>query len=141
MPDASESSEKLAGGELLSAISTEIVGMLREHYGRGPMKAKTYVLDDLIVCVLRNGHTPMEETMMEGGEPERVLEMRRDFQRLIGERYKRAIERLTGRQVVAFLSQTHVDPDITMEIFFVDEPLAGFGAAEIIQAPRIDGND
>ena len=115
--------------------------MLREHYGRGPMKAKTYVLDDLIVCVLRNGHTPMEETMMEGGEPERVLEMRRDFQRLIGERYKRAIERLTGRQVVAFLSQTHVDPDITMEIFFVDEPLAGFGAAEIIQAPRIDGND
>ena len=47
--------------------------MLREHYGRGPMKAKTYVLDDLIVCVLRNGHTPMEETMMEGGEPERVL--------------------------------------------------------------------
>jgi uncharacterized protein YbcI len=59
----------------------------------------------------------------------------------MGEKYKDVIERLTGRKVVAFLSQTHVDPDITMEIFFVDEPLAGFGAAEIIQAPRIDGDD
>jgi len=115
--------------------------MLREHYGRGPMKAKTYVLDDLIVCVLRNGHTPMEETMMEGGEADGVLNMRREFQRLMGEKYKGVIERLTGRQVVAFLSQTHADPDITMEIFFVDEPLKGFGAAEIIDMPRIDGSD
>jgi uncharacterized protein YbcI len=141
MADPGESSERLSGGELLSAISTEIVGMLREHYGRGPMKAKTYVLDDLIVCVLRNGHTPLEESMMEGGESDGVLSMRRDFQRLMGEKYKDVIERLTGRKVVAFLSQTHMDPDITMEIFFVDEPLAGFGAAEIIQAPRIDGDD
>ncbi len=140
MADPEEQTDRLTGGALLSAISTEIVSMLREHYGRGPMKAKTYVLDDLVVVVMRNGHTPMEETMMEGGEPDRVLEMRRDFQRLIGERYKDAIERLTGRNVVAFLSQTHVEPDITMEIFFVDEPLAGFGAAEIIDAPRIDGD-
>ena len=128
--------EPLAGGELLSAISTKIVAMLREHYGRGPMKAKTYVLDDLIVCVLRNGHTPIEQTMMAEGEPDKVLAMRRDFQRMMGLRYKEMIETLTGRTVVAFLSQTHVDPDITMEIFFVDEPLAGFGAAEIFDPGR-----
>jgi hypothetical protein len=36
-------------------------------------------------------------------------------------------------QVVAFLSQAHVDPDITMEIFFVDRPLDGFGAVEVIE--------
>src|SRR5205823_2374003 len=42
----------LAGGRLLSAISTRIVQMMREHYGRGPLKAKTYALDDIIVCVL-----------------------------------------------------------------------------------------
>lgn len=134
-----DTSTPLAGGQLLSTISTEIVGMLREHYGRGPMKAKTYVLDDLIVCVLRNGHTPIEATMLESGEPQRVLDMRRDFQRVMGLKYKSMIERLTGRNVVAFLSQTHVDPDITMEIFFVDKPLEGFGAAEIIDLPRIDG--
>jgi len=130
--------QPLAGGELLAAISTRIVAMLREFYGRGPMKAKTYALDDLIVCVLRNGHTPIEQTMVEGGEPDKVLTMRRDFQRMMGERYKGTVEELTNRKVVAFLSQTHIDPDITMEIFFVDRPLEGFGAAEVIDPARID---
>ena len=46
---------RLAGGHLLSAISTSIVGILREHYGRGPMRAKTYALDDIIVVVMREG--------------------------------------------------------------------------------------
>ena len=67
----SEQSERLSGGALLAAISTRIVGVLRDRYGRGPMKAKTYVLDDLIVCVLRNGHTTIEQTMIESGEPTR----------------------------------------------------------------------
>jgi uncharacterized protein YbcI len=136
--ETSISSTPLAGGELLAAISTRIVAMLREFYGRGPMKAKTYALDDLIVCVLRNGHTPIEQTMVEGGEPDKVLTMRRDFQRMMGERYKGTVEELTNRKVVAFLSQTHIDPDITMEIFFVDRPLEGFGAAEVIDPARID---
>jgi uncharacterized protein YbcI len=136
--NSSTPSAPLAGGELLAAISTRIVAMLREFYGRGPMKAKTYALDDLIVCVLRNGHTPIEQTMVEGGEPDKVLTMRRDFQRMMGERYKGTVEELTNRKVVAFLSQTHIDPDITMEIFFVDRPLEGFGAAEVIDPARID---
>jgi uncharacterized protein YbcI len=130
----------LSGGPLLSAISTEIVGLLREHYGRGPMRAKTYILDDLVVCVLRNGFTKHEQTMMESGEGERVVEMRHDFQRMMGERYKGLIEELTGRKVIAFLSQSHVDPDITLEVFFVDRPIEGFGAAEISAPARIDGD-
>jgi uncharacterized protein YbcI len=126
-----EKGEKLAGGELLSAISTRIVQILRESYGRGPMRAKTYVMDDLVVCVMRDGMIPIEQTMMESGEGARVVEMRREFQRMMGLKYREAIEELTGRKVLAFLSQAHVDPDITMEIFFVDRPLDGFGAVEV----------
>jgi uncharacterized protein YbcI len=59
--------------------------------------------------------------------------MREDFQRVMAERYKETIEELTGRKVLAFLSQAHVEPDITMEIFFVDRPLDGFGALELVQ--------
>jgi uncharacterized protein YbcI len=130
--------QKLAGGELLSAISTRIVAMLREHYGRGPMRAKTYALDDLIVCVLRgSGFTAVEKTMMDSGEPDRVVAMREDFQRVMAARYKGMIEELTDRKVVAFISQAHVDPDITLEVFFVDYPLEGFGAVEITDAPRV----
>ena len=129
---------KLAGGELLSAISTRIVAMLREHYGRGPMKAKTYALDDIIVCVLRgSGFTAIEKTMMDSGEPDRVVAMREDFQRVMAARYKGMIEELTERKVVAFISQAHVEPDITLEVFFVDRPLEGFGAVEITEAPPL----
>src|SRR3989454_11434543 len=128
------SSSSLAGGHLLTAISTSIVGILREHYGRGPMKAKTYALDDIIVVVMRgSGFTALEQTIMDSGEPERVIAMREDFQRVMAERYRQTIEELTDRKVLAFLSQPPVEPDLTTEIFFVDAPLEGFGALELVQ--------
>jgi uncharacterized protein YbcI len=129
-----DSTAPLEGGHLLAAISTNIVGILREHYGRGPMKAKTYALDDIIIVVMRgSGFTALEQTIMDSGEPEHVVAMREDFQRVMAVRYKQTIEELTGRKVLAFLSQAHVEPDITMEIFFVDRPLDGFGALEIVE--------
>jgi uncharacterized protein YbcI len=125
----------LAGGSLLAEITNRIVAFMREHYGRGPIKAKTYVLDNLIVCVLSDGFTAIERTMMEGGEPDRVLEMRRDFQRMMKERYSAMVQELTGRTVLAFLSQAHVEPDLTIEIFLMDGPIAGFGALELVDPP------
>jgi uncharacterized protein YbcI len=134
-PPAESEPGRLAGGRLLAAISTRIVAILREHYGRGPMKAKTYALDDnIIVVVLRgSGFTPLEKTIVESGQPERVVSMRHDFQRIMTKRFTDTIEELTGRHVVAFLSQAHVDPDITIEMFFVDGPLKGFAADELVE--------
>jgi len=124
----------LAGGQLLAAISNSIVAILREHYGRGPMRAKTYAIDDIIVVVMRgSGFTPLEQTIMNSGEPARVVAMREDFQRVMAKRYQQTIEELTSRTVVAFLSQAHVEPDITIEIFFVDGPLRGFGTVEVTE--------
>jgi uncharacterized protein YbcI len=132
----------LGGGKLLAAISTSVVGILRDHYGRGPMKAKTYALDDIIVVVMRgSGFTPLEQTIMDSGQPDRVVAMREDFQHVMAERYKKTIEDLTNRKVLAFLSQAHVEPDITMEIFFIDRPLEGFGAVEIIEPELARGAD
>jgi uncharacterized protein YbcI len=134
MDSDADAPANLGGGRLLAAISTRIVAILREHYGRGPTKAKTYALDDLIVVVMRgSGFTPLEQTIMDDGGAERVVAMRHEFQRLIADRYKQAIEALTGRKVVAFLSQAHIEPDLTIEIFFVDGPLEGFGAVEVIE--------
>ena len=139
-PDAKEQGGReraairpLGGGQLLSAISTGIVRLMREHYGRGPMMAKTYALDDVIVCVLRgSGFTPLEQTIMQSGDGEKVVEMRENFQDMMATSYRGLIEELTGRQVVAFLSQAHVEPDITIEMFFIDRPLEGFGAVEVL---------
>jgi uncharacterized protein YbcI len=119
-------------GEMLAAISTRIVGLLREHYGRGPSRAKTYAMDDCIVCVLRNaGFTAHERTIFDSGESGRVIEMRQDFQRLMERRYRETIETITGRQVLAFLSQAHLEPDITLEIFFLDRPLNSAAALDL----------
>jgi uncharacterized protein YbcI len=127
----------LSGGHLLAAISTSIVGIMHDHYGRGPMKAKTYALDDLIVVVMRgSGFTPLEQTHMDGGEPDRVVSMREDFGRLVAARYEAAIERLTGRKVLAFLGRSHVEPDITMEAFLMDGSLEVFDAAEVERRPE-----
>ncbi len=132
--------EPLGGGKLLAEISTRIVAILREHYGRGPMKAKTYALDDLIVVVMRgSGFTPLEKTIMDSGEPDRVVAMRHEFQHMMTKRFTGTIEELTGRRVLAFLSQAHVDPDITMEIFFVDGPLEGFGSLELLEPGETHG--
>jgi uncharacterized protein YbcI len=133
----SGSGAPLAGGRLLSAISTGFVQLLREHYGRGPLKAKTYALDDIVVCVMRgSGFTPLEQTMMNAGDGGRVVAMREDFQGMMAERYKDLIERLTQRKVLAFLSQAHIEPDITIEVFFIDRPLEGFGAVEVLEAAK-----
>ena len=109
--EASGSGAQLGGGQLLAAISTSVVAILREHYGRGPMKAKTYALDDIIVVVMRgSGFTPLEQTIMDSGNPDRIVDMRHDFQHMMTSQFTETIERLTGRKVLAFLSQAHVDP-------------------------------
>ena len=131
-PETKAESPQLFGGRLLAEITDRLVGLVREHYGRGPIKAKTYVLDNLIVCVLGEGFIALERTMMQGGEPERVLEMRRGFQRSMETRYSEMVEQLTGRKVLAFLSQAHVDPDLTIEMFLMDGRLPGFGALELV---------
>jgi uncharacterized protein YbcI len=116
----------LGGRQLLAAISTNIVAMLREHCVRGPTSAKTYVLDDIIVVVMRgSGFIPLEKTIVDSGEPELVIAMREGFQRVMACRFRQMIEDLTGRNVVAFVSRVHLEPDITMESFFMDGPLRG----------------
>ncbi len=132
-PQAENATEPLEGGKLLAAISTSIVAILREYYGRGPMKAKTYALDDIVVVVMRgSGFTPLEQTMIDSGQANRTVTMRHDFQHMVTKRFTTAIEELTGRKVLALLSQAHIEPDITVEMFFIDQLLDGFGAVEII---------
>ena len=95
---------------------------------------QTYALDDVIVVVMRgSGFTALEQTIMDSGQPGRAVAIREEFQNVMAERYRDTIEHLTGPKVVAFLSQAHVEPDITVEMFFVDGPLPGFGAVEVIE--------
>ena len=63
-------------GDVRTAISDGLVALLKEYYGRGPEQAKTYVNDDLVVCLLRGGFTTVEKTLKEGGYGDAVIHQR-----------------------------------------------------------------
>ena len=107
-------------GEVLAGISSGIVGLYREHFGKGPTKAKTYVVDNLVICVLRDGLTTVERTLFARGKADSVREMRTAFQDAVADKFNAVVEDLTGRRVVAFMSQAHVNPDLAIEVFFLD---------------------
>jgi uncharacterized protein YbcI len=104
-------------GDVLTAISDGIVGLLKEFYGRGPTRVKTYYEDDLVVCLLRDGFSRVEQTLLEGGRSSAVIEQRMAFQDLMRDRFERVIADATGRRVIAFMSGNQQNPDIMCEVF------------------------
>ena len=114
---SSPSNSTIATGDVRTAISDGLVALLKEYYGRGPEKAKTYVTDDLVVCLLRGGFTPVEQTLREGGHGEEVIRQRMAFQDVMRHRFEQVVEHSTGRRVVGFMSGNQQDPDMICEVF------------------------
>jgi uncharacterized protein YbcI len=106
-------------GDVLTAISDGIVALLKEFYGRGPTRTKSYYEDDLVVCLLRGGFTRVEQTLLEGGRGPAVIQQRMEFQELMRERFVAVIERATGRRVIGFMSGNQQHPDIMCEVFIL----------------------
>jgi uncharacterized protein YbcI len=120
VPSVSPSDTKRAPrthGDVLTAISDGLVALLKEFYGRGPTRAKSYYEDDLVVCVLRGGFSRVEQTLLEGGRGSIVIQQRMEFQDLMRERFEAVIERATGRRVISFMSGNHQHPDMMCEVF------------------------
>ena len=106
-------------GEVLTAISDGMVGLLKEFYGRGPTRTKTYYEDDLVVCLLRGGFSRVEQTLLDGGRGWSVIRQRMEFQEVMRDRFEGVIEEATGRRVIGFMSGNQQDPDIMCEVFML----------------------
>ena len=104
---------------MLTAISDGIVALLKEFYGRGPTRTKSYYEDDLVVCLLRGGFTRVEQTLLDGGRGPAVIQQRMEFQELMRERFVAVIQRATGRRVIGFMSGNQQHPDIMCEVFIL----------------------
>src|SRR5436190_3797094 len=118
-----------ARGEMLAQISTGLVQLHSRYYGKGPTKAKTHMVNDTVVAILRDGFTTVERTLVETGQVESVYQMRRSFQQSMEDEFRRVIEEATGRKVIAYMSSIHVDPDLAVELFVL----------EPIEEPASDG--
>lgn len=113
-----KSDERL--GELLAAISNTVVKVHADHIGRGPTKARTYINNGVITCLLEDTLTRAERTLLTTGGKQRVLDMRRSLRDTMREELVGAVEQLTGRQVRATISGTQVEPDISSFVFVLD---------------------
>jgi uncharacterized protein YbcI len=109
--------EVLTDGTLGGAISDEIVSLLHRYTGRGPTEARTYVHENLIVCLLGDSLTKSEQSLITGGHYASVLDTRSLFQQTMRADFTEAVERLSGRKVIAFMSQSHIEPNYGLEAF------------------------
>jgi uncharacterized protein YbcI len=111
-----------ATGNLRLAISNALVGVKKQLYGKGPVKAKTYLNDNYVFAVLEGGLTRNEETLLKAGEHKMVREYRLRFQEAVADTIRTAVEEVTGRKVLAYHSQIVFEPDRAFEIFVLDGP-------------------
>ena len=113
------SSENVLRGEpLLAAVSAAMASMHERYHGRVPATAKSLMMgDDLLACVLGGVYTDVEKTMIELQRTTTVQETRSAFQEAMQQRFIQTVERLTGRRVMAFISNQHVGPDLEIELF------------------------
>ncbi len=106
-------------GDVLTAISDGLVALLKEFYGRGPSRAKSYYEDDLVVCVLRGGFSRVEQTLLDGGRGTAVINQRMEFQDVMRKRFEAVIEEATGQRVIGFMSGNQQEPDMMCEVFIL----------------------
>ena len=109
-----------ATGPELSAITVAMVKLHRRYYGKGPTEAKTYAINDTILCMLHGGFTTVERTLMADGKRDDVERIRRSFQDTMRERFIEVIEGTLERHVIGYMSQIHADPDVAIELFLLE---------------------
>jgi uncharacterized protein YbcI len=116
-------------------ISREMVLLQKRYGGKGPTECKTFIHTNLIVVLLSGGYSPAEQTLFEAGRFVDVRRMRTAFQDTMELQFTEKIEELTGREVVAFMSAIHQDPDLALETFV----LKPNGNDHPIQSQSVDG--
>jgi uncharacterized protein YbcI len=107
-------------GPLMAEVTNAVVQLHRTHYGKGPTRSKSYLLDDVLICVMRDVFTTVERTLVESGEGDKVRETRLAFQDAMRERFTEAVEEIMERRVVGCSSQVLLDQDVAIETFLLE---------------------
>lgn len=112
-------------GTELAEVTRGMVSLHRRFYGKGPVKAKTYAVDDAVICLLEGGFTTVERTLIDEHDVDAVLRVRRSFQRAMEGMFTEVVEKAMGRRVIAYMSQIHADPDLAAELFMLEPDPSG----------------
>jgi uncharacterized protein YbcI len=113
--------------EPAAALANAVVRLLAQYTGRGPTKARAYINRDLISVVLQDTLTTGEKNLVAAGKIDLVLATRKQYQLTMRDDLVAAVEQITGRRVLAFLSDNHIDPDVAVETFVLEPELRSVG--------------
>ena len=116
---ASREVERASTGAKCAALSNHVVRTISEYTGRGPTKARTYINDNLVTVVLHDTLTKGERSLVEDDHEALVLAMRKAYQGTMRHDLIAGVEQILGRQVTAFMSDNHIDPDAAVEVFLL----------------------
>jgi uncharacterized protein YbcI len=104
-------------GPVLAEVSRVLVQLHKESFGRGPTKARSFLSENVLVCVLEGGFLPAERTLRDHGRGDLVADSREAMQQVLRDQFVAAIEGLTGRRVLAFMSATDEQAELSTEVF------------------------
>jgi len=108
------------GGRQRTALANAMVGLKKRYYGRGPVAAKAWVLDDYAFVAMEGGLTRNEETLLEAGQTDLIRNYRLAFQEAMAEMTTNAVEEILGRKVLTYHSQIVFEPTRSFEIFVLE---------------------
>ena len=112
--------DQRADGQLSAAICNALVRIQREYLGRGPTRARASMRGDTIVVLMEDTLTKAERRLVGDGRQEEVVRMRYSLQQTMRDDIVAAVRELTGRAVLAFMSDTHIDPDLACEVIVLE---------------------
>jgi uncharacterized protein YbcI len=117
--DTLEGPTQSNGTSAAAGISKHVVHVMSEFTGRGPTSARTTIDGDLVMVLLRDTLTKGERSLVADGRAQLVLDMRKAFQSTMRDELIAGIEAIMGREVAAFMSDNHIEPDTAVEVFLL----------------------
>jgi uncharacterized protein YbcI len=136
MADTNPPEDVARGQALLTQLSSSMASMQKTAFGKGPISTRSYLFDDMLLIVMRDGLTVAEKTMLDFGQHDLVRNFRQQFENDMTKRIVGMIEELTQRKVLTYQSQIMFDPDVVVEMFIFDRSLTG----EFVRA-EVDGGE
>src|SRR4029079_4194227 len=121
----------LTGDALLEAVNDAMIALHERYYHRAPISARTQLLDDeILACVMGGVYTEVEKTLIELEYNVSVKDTRNAFQNAMRDKFIVEVERLSGRRVQTFISDSHVGPDLQIELFILGPDPRPAGTAD-----------
>jgi uncharacterized protein YbcI len=121
-PHPQTDAENAALGATLAEISRTLVKIQKRNYGKGPVRARSFLQKDVLTVILEGGYTTIENKLEEHGHTNEVIAARLAMQKAVESEMRAAVETILRRSVRSFMSANDPANELQAEVFVLDPP-------------------